>query len=257
MTSIASRRIKGGRGPSANRHPGEEYRDYFRMAVILSVVLHALIFGAFWLESGKRAEKKIQMFSVTVTTLPGPQGGGGHSREIVKNPVKEEKPVPKEEIVKIEKKEVEKKPPEKNKKPEPQKPEVAKVEHKAPEGPGQGPVGGGSKTAKTNAIIGPMAFEGNFDSRYAWYAQVIQRAVERAWRSRVPWDVPARPAIISFVIDSEGNLTQVQIESSSGIGYYDQEALISVRMVRKLQPLPAGLGDALGVRYSFIPKKQG
>ncbi len=255
MTSIASKRIKGGRGPSGNGRPGEEYKDYFRTAVILSVVIHAAIFGIFWLESGRKAFKKVEMFTVTVTTLPGPQGGGGHSREIVKNPVKEKKPAPKEETVKIAKKETEKKPPEK-KKPLPEKPEAAKVQHQAPQGPGQGPVGGGGKI-KPNAIIGPMAFAGNFDSRYAWYAQIIQRAVERAWKERVPWDVPARPAVISFVIDSGGNLTQVQIESSSGIGYYDQEALISVKMVRKLQPLPAGLGDALGVRYSFIPKKQG
>ena len=252
MTSIASKRIKGGRGSSNIRRPDEEYKDYFLAAVILSVFVHAAIFGIFWVESGRKAVKKVEMFSVTVTTLPGPQGGGGHAREIVKNPVREKKTVPKEETVKIEKKETEKK-----KKPLPEKPEAAKVQHQAPLGPGQGPVGGGSRATKPNAIIGPMAFEGNFDSRYAWYAQIIQRAVERAWKERVPWDVPPRPAVISFVIDSEGNLTQVQIESSSGIGYYDQEALISVKMVRKLQPLPAGLGDALGVRYSFIPKKQG
>ncbi len=256
MASIASRRIKGGGGRSGTGRPDEECRDYFLSAVILSVFIHAAIFGVFWVESGRKALKKVEMFSVTVTTLPGPQGGGGHAERIIKNPVREKKPVPKEETVKIAKKETEKKPPEKNKKPLPQKPEVAKVQQQAPEGPGQGPVGGGGRP-KPGAIIGPMAFMGNFDSRYAWYAQIIQRAVERAWRERVPWDVPARPAVISFVIDSDGNLTQVQIESSSGIGYYDQEALISVRMVHKLQPLPAGLGDALGVRYSFIPKKQG
>ena len=252
MTSIASRRIKGGRGPSANRQPGEEYRDYFRTAVILSVVLHALIFGAFWLESGKRAEKKIQMFSVTVTTLPGPQGGGGHSREIVKNPVKEEKPVPKEETVKIEKKEVEKKPPEKNKKPLPSKPEVAKVQHQAPEGPGQGPVGGGSKTTKPNAIIGPVAFEGNF--RDNGYSKMIQGVVDRNWDPPVAWGNKPKTAIISFVIDRSGNITDIKVETSSGVEIYDQKAELALEKIRRLPPPPAGQ-DALKVLYSFIPGK--
>jgi TonB family protein len=253
--NTASRRIKGrgGEKPQWEKFASaEEPGSYLWTAVIVSIALHAAVFGIIWVLPARKAPKALQIFNVTVTTLPGPAGGGGKSHEQVKNPVKKEKPVvPEKEPVKLAKKEVEKKPQEQKKKPEPQKPEVAKIQPKAPEGPGQGPAGGGGK-AKPGAITGPVAFSGNFDS---YYANLIQKAVERIWENRVPWQKPTRPAIISFVIDGAGNITQAQIETSSGIDLYDQQALISVKLVKKLPPPPVGLGDAVGVHYSFIPGK--
>lgn len=253
----ASRRIKGKGGAKPRREKfvsTEEAGNYLWAAVVLSFVLHAAVFGIIWVLPARKAPEALQIFNVTVTTLPGPAGGGGKSHEQVKNPVKEEKPVPEKEPVKLAEKEVEKKPPEQKKKHEPEKPEVAKIPAPAPIGPGQGPAGGGGK-ANTSPITGPVAFQGNFDPKYAWYANMIQKAVERIWGNRVPWQKPTKPAVISFVIDGGGNITQVRIETSSGAELYDQQALISVKMVRKIQPPPAGLGDALGVHYSFIPGK--
>jgi TonB family protein len=254
--NTASRRIKGRGGAKPHREKfasTEEVGNYFWAAVIISIALHAAVFGIIWVLPARKAPKALQIFNVTVTTLPGPAGGGGKSHEQVKNPVKEEKPVLEKEPVKLAKKEVEKKPPEQKKKPEPEKPEVAKIQTPAPAGPGQGPAGGGGK-AKPGAITGPVAFSGNFDS---YYANLIQKKVEGIWENRVPWQKPTKPAVIFFVIDSAGNITQAQIETSSGIDLYDQQALISVKLVKKLPPPPPGLGDALGVHYSFIPGKQG
>jgi len=252
----ATRRIKGKGGAKPQREKlasTEEAGDFFWTAVIISVVLHVAVFGIIWIVPARKAPKALQIFNVTVTTLPGPAGGGGKSHEQVKNPVKEEKPVPEKEPVKLAKKEVEKKPPEQKKEHEPEKPEVAKIQPSAPEGPGQGPAGGGGK-AKPGAITGPVAFSGNFNS---YYANLIQKAVERIWESRVPWQKPTKPAVISFVIDGAGNVTQAQIETSSGIDLYDQQALISVKLVKKLPPPPVGLGDAVGVHYSFVPGAKG
>jgi TonB family protein len=257
--NTASRRIKGKGGAKPQREEfasTEELGNYLWTAVIVSIALHAAVFGIIWVLPARKAPKALQIFNVTVTTLPGPAGGGGKSHEQVKNPVQKEKPVPEKEPVKLAEKEVQKKPPEQKKKHEPEKPEVAKIQPQAPVGPGQGPAGGGGR-AKPGAIVGPVAFQGNFGQKYDWYANMIQAAVERIWEKRVPWNLPTKPAVISFVIDGGGNITQTQIETSSGIELYDQQALISVKMVRKIQPPPPGLGDALGVHYSFIPGKQG
>lgn len=234
----------------------EEVGNYFWAAVIISIVLHAAVFGIIWIVPSRKAPKALQIFNVTVTTLPGPAGGGGKSPEQVKTPVKEEKPVLEKEPVKLAKKEVEKKPPEQKKKHEPEKPEVAKIQPSAPVGPGQGPAGGGGK-AKPSPITGPVAFQGNFDPKYAWYANLIQKAVERNWNPPVSWGIKPTPAIISFVIDGGGNITDARIETSSGFEIYDQKALLAVKLVRKIQPPPAGLGDALGVHYSFVPGEKG
>jgi TonB family protein len=258
--NTASRRIKGKRGASPHGEKfasTEETGSYLWTAVIVSIALHAAVFGIIWVLPARKAPTALQIFNVTVTTLPGPAGGGGKSHEQVKNPVKKEKPVvPEKEPVKLAKKEVEKKPPEQKKKPEPEKPEVAKIQPRAPEGPGQGPAGGGGK-AKPGAITGPVAFQGNFDQRYEWYANLIQHAVERNWSPPVSWGIRPTPAIISFVIDGGGNITDVRVEKSSGYDIYDQKALLAVKLVRRLQPPPAGLGDALGVHYSFIPGEKG
>ena len=170
--NTASRRIKGKGGkPQREKFVStEEAGDFFWTAVIVSIFLHAAVFGIIWTLPARKAPRALQIFNVTVTTLPGPAGGGGKSHEQVKNPVKEEKPVPEKEPVKLAKKEVEKKPPEQKKKHEPEKPEVAKIQAPAPVGPGQGPAGGGGK-AKPGAITGPVAFQGNFDQKYQWYAR--------------------------------------------------------------------------------------
>jgi TonB family protein len=255
--NTASRRIKGRGGEKPQREKFasmEEAANYFWAAVIVSIALHAVVFGIIWVLPARKAPRALQIFNVTVTTLPGPAGGGGKSHEQVKNPVKKEKPVvPEKEPVKLAEKEVEKKPPEQKKKHEPEKPEVAKIQPKAPEGPGQGPAGGGGK-AKPGAIIGPVAFQGNFDS---YYANLIQKAVERNWNQPMSWGMKPTPAIISFVIDGVGNITDVRIEKSSGYEIYDQKAVLAVKMVRKLPPPPVSLGDAVGVHYTFIPGKQG
>ncbi len=112
--NTASRRIKGKGGAKPRREKfasTEEAGDFFWTAVIVSLVLHAAVFGIIWIVPARKAPKALQIFNVTVTTLPGPAGGGGKSHEQVKNPVKEEKPVPEKEPVKLAKKEVEKKPP--------------------------------------------------------------------------------------------------------------------------------------------------
>ena len=243
MANRASRRIK--------RHTSGGPGNLFLKAVLVSVLVHALAVTAiFFLKGRPERHKVVEIFNVTVASLPGPKGGGGTSPEVTK-PEEKEKPL--EEKVRVEKKQVEKKAPETKKK-EPEAPEVKKAPAKAPVGPGQGPIGGGG--SKQGPIMGPVAVEGGVEFPYGWYLTAIQKKVENNWQPPAAWAGQRPVATIMFYVDRQGRVRDARIEKGSGVDPDDQKALIAVKSASPLPALPAGFrGDMLGVHYTFFAQK--
>jgi TonB family protein len=268
MDNTAARRIKG-RGSHKDPYrsiqdPDRLRRPNFLLVLLASLAIHitAVLFALYVPESYKKPQKTIEIFNVTVTTLPGPAGGGGKSEEAVKAPLVIKKAVPKEkEKVVIAKKFVEKKQPAKLKK-EPERLEAKKFIPEAPKGPGQGPAGGGGKPGK---VVGPIAVEGGVDFPYQWYLDALQRKIGDRWRppSRVYRNNPK--VVIRFLIDRMGRIKDVKVDDkggssgrdgSSGMWDLDQSAKRAVTEASPVPPLPAGFpGDSLGVHYTFSPEK--
>jgi TonB family protein len=220
-------------------------------AVIVSVLIHALaLTSVFLIKGGSEKPKVVEIFNVTLAAQPGPKGGGGTSPEAVKPP--EKKPKQEEEKVRIAKKQVEKKA-EPARKIEPDLPEVKNEQPKAPQGPGQGPVGGGG--SKPGLVAGP-AVEGGVEFPYGWYLTALKMSVERNWEPSALPMYGSPKTVITFYIDRQGRVSHAKIDQGSGSELYDQKALIAVKKVTGLQPLPAGFrGDVLIVHYTFIPEK--
>ncbi len=216
------------------------------------MAIHAVVlFALGYFPGGRERRRAVEMFSVTLTELPGPMGGGGESREVVKPPEKQEKkPPPEKETVKVAKKPEEKKPvPEAKKKPE--EPLPAKVPEMS-KGPGQGPVGGGGKKGMTR---GPITLEGGVEFPFGFYLDALQKKVERNWDPPNIRTKDAPKVVVFFLVDRSGNISGVNVETSSGMDLFDQKAVVAVKRSMPLPPLPAGFkGDSLGVHYIFIPE---
>lgn len=268
MDNTATRRIKGrGAHKSPDRHleePERLRRPNFLLVLLVSLAIHAsaVLFAIIVPESYKKPPKSIEIFNVTVTTLPGPAGGGGKSEQVVKAPRVIKKVVPPREQVKIARKYAEKKPPAKAKK-EPERFEVAKIVPPAPKGPGQGPSGGGGKPGK---VVGPIAIEGgNENFPYQWYLDALQRKIGDKWRPPTRAFRNNPKVVIYFQIDKTGHIRGVKVDAkggssgmdgSSGMGDLDLSALRAVTEANPVPPLPAGFtGDSLGVHYTFSPEK--
>ena len=85
---------------------------------------------------------------------------------------------------------------------------------------------------------------GPFGSRFAWYAEILQRAIGEQWR-RALGQVSggaARPVVTSFVIHSTGRIDQVSITASSGNRSLDYSAVRAITNASPVRRLPAGLG---------------
>jgi TonB family protein len=236
----------------------------FLLVLLASLAIHAtaVLFALYIPESYTKPDRSIEIFNVTVTTLPGPAGGGGKSEEAVKAPLVIKKEIPKEkEKVVVAKKFVEKKQPAKAKK-EPERLEAKKFIPEAPKGPGQGPAGGEGKPGK---VVGPIAVEGGVDFPYQWYLEMLRRKIHDRWT------LPSREfrnnpkVVIRFQIDRMGRIRDVKVDDkggssgkdgSSGMWDLDQSAMRAVIEANPVPPLPAGFpGDSLGVHYTFAPEK--
>ncbi|HLB25815.1 MAG TPA: TonB family protein [Nitrospirota bacterium] len=255
MDNTAARRIKGRGAESGPRKKAEHGGPNMLFLVALSLALHAAVLGIIWKAPHKKPAKTIEIFDISVATLPGPAGGGGKSLEELKPPKeKAAEPRPEEEPVKVARKLAETRPPEPRKK-EPQLPEVPEPVWDAPKGPGQGPAGGGKTTG---VVQGPIALEGVSNFPYAWYIDTLRRKISGNWS--VPGGLARnRPlkVVVYFELDRTGRFLNVAVEKSSGVTVLDQSALRAVFDSKKMPELPAGFpGDSLGVHYTFVPEKQ-
>jgi TonB family protein len=212
--------------------------------------VHAVFLGSFWLlQKPVKEHKTIEIINVSVTSLPGPAGGGGESEEI-KPPPKEIKneEIPEKEQVKVASKPVEKKLTEPLKKPETETPKVAQD---APKGPGQGPVGGGKNTEA--AVEGPVAEAGVDLPVLRGYLDRIKRKVDRDWKAPAIVAKTTPKTVISFRISRNGKISDIMLEKPSGNVVLDNSAIGMIRALNNLGPLPSAYdGNSLGIHYTFI-----
>jgi TonB family protein len=93
--------------------------------------------------------------------------------------------------------------------------------------------------------------EGDF--RFAYYLAALRNKIGSRWVPPQGMNTgrPVR-AVLHFRIGRDGQVSQTQVETSSGYGFYDQTALRALLSATPLPPLPAGYTDQyLGVHFAF------
>jgi len=170
-------------------------------------------------------------------------------------PPKPKPPTPKpakEEVPALPEKPDKKKP--EKPKPEPPRPAATGTGHNpagtAPHGEANGEAG--RKGAPTGNPLGTTAFGSqiagldNPDFKFGYYIDQLLSAIDSKWvRPPLGNDVKA---IISFRIQRDGSLTDLQVAQSSGYNSFDLAALRAVQNASPFAPLPrAYRNDSLGV----------
>jgi protein TonB len=104
--------------------------------------------------------------------------------------------------------------------------------------------------APTEVEIGAGSVSGNFE--FGYYLVALRNAIQRAWApprgaaTGHPLDAKVR-----FTVHREGQVTDIEVERSSGLSYFDQAAFAAVRNAA-LPPLPRGYeSDELVVHFGF------
>jgi periplasmic protein TonB len=152
--------------------------------------------------------------------------------------------------------------PEKPDKKKPEKPKPEKPRPAAATGTGNNPAGtaqqgeangeAGRRGAPTGNPLGTTAFGSqiagldNPDFKFGYYIDQLLSAIDSKWvRPPLGNDVKA---VISFRIQRDGSLTDLQVAQSSGYNSFDLAALRAVQNASPFAPLPrAYRNDSLGV----------
>jgi periplasmic protein TonB len=170
-------------------------------------------------------------------------------------PAAEERPAPKpvkEEVPALPEKPDKKKP----EKPKPEKPRPAATgtgnnpAGTAPQGEANGEAG--RRGAPTGNPLGTTAFGSqiagldNPDFKFGYYIDQLLSAIDSKW-ARPPLGNDVK-AVLSFRIQRDGSLTDLQVAQSSGYNSFDLAALRAVQNASPFAPLPrAYRNDSLGV----------
>jgi TonB family protein len=109
-------------------------------------------------------------------------------------------------------------------------------------------LGGDGSPGLTNFGASVSGFDADFP--FAYYAEQIQSLIGANWLKP---DVPGGTAcVVSFLIHRSGQVTDVKVETPSGLGFYDRAATRSIYAANPLPPLPPEFRrDELGVHIRF------
>jgi protein TonB len=92
----------------------------------------------------------------------------------------------------------------------------------------------------------------NFE--FTYYLLVIRNRIAAVWAppaGLTPGGQQVR-AVVFFRINRSGELSEVRLERSSGIAFFDQSALRAVTLSGPMPPLPLGFSAPdLGVHFGF------
>ena len=113
---------------------------------------------------------------------------------------------------------------------------------------GNGGLGGDGSPGLTNFGASLSGFDADFP--FAYYAEQIQALIGANWLKP---DVPEGTAcVVTFRIHRSGQVTDVQVETPSGLGFYDRAATRSIYSANPLPPLPPEFrSEQLGVHIRF------
>jgi len=95
---------------------------------------------------------------------------------------------------------------------------------------------------------GPGAGLGGLPSQFGWYYQMIKVRMDEAWQQP---SLQGHLSCVVFIrIQRDGTISNVWFERKSGDVVMDESVLSAVNTVRRLAPLPQGLGNGA---YADIP----
>jgi TonB family protein len=108
--------------------------------------------------------------------------------------------------------------------------------------------GGDGTPGLTNFGASVSGFDSDFP--FAYYAEQLQALIGANWLKP---DAPAGTAcVVTFRIQRSGQVTDVKIETPSGLAFYDRAASRSIYSANPLPPLPPEFRrDELGVHIRF------
>lgn len=109
-------------------------------------------------------------------------------------------------------------------------------------------LGGNGSPGLTNFGASVSGFDADFP--FAYYAEQIQALIGANWlKPDVP---PGTACVVTFRIQRSGQVTDVRIETPSGLSFYDRAATRSIYSANPLPPLPPEFRrDELGVHIRF------
>lgn len=109
-------------------------------------------------------------------------------------------------------------------------------------------LGGNGAPGLTNFGASVSGFDADFP--FAYYAEQIQALIGANWlKPDVP---PGTACVVTFRIQRSGQVTDIRVETPSGLGHYDRAATRSIYSANPLPPLPPEFRrDELGVHIRF------
>jgi periplasmic protein TonB len=96
--------------------------------------------------------------------------------------------------------------------------------------------------------------DGTFGNRYGWYVDAITRRISQNWlQSLVDQKIHTAPRVyMSFDIERNGSISNVEIKQPSGIPTLDRSAQRAILVSNPLPPLPADYrGGSVNVSFYF------
>lgn len=249
---------------SAVRRPG------LRGSLIASLVLHACLVALLFAGApgpSRRAVKAEKVYTVNLASLP--RSGGGpvvtaaepKGRPPRPTTQRVRKPPPEDEKPKVNPEKPKRKKPEEPK-PEPPPPiksnePATQASEPAPAGTPTGterPAGAGLGLPSGGSGIGLSGAGTDTDFPFTYYLIAVRNKIANQWSppKGVSSGGAALRSTLYFRILRGGTVTDVAVEQSSGVGFYDQSALRAVQAAMPLPPLPEEFPDEyLGVHFDF------
>ena len=144
--------------------------------------------------------------------------------------------------------------------PEPKEPEKPKEEPKPkviepePEPSDETPAEDDVPDAPAEPVVsGPSVASTDVDFPFAWYLSRVQGQISRNWRPRQMGfrNDAVVSCMVHFAIGRAGNVSQVTLTESSGVGVFDREALRVIQRSRFPQLPPRYSHSSLGITVRF------
>ena len=114
--------------------------------------------------------------------------------------------------------------------------------------PSAGGVPNGEAAGTSNFGASVSAFDSDFP--FAYYVEQLQSLIGANWlKPNVP---DGTACVVTFQVQRSGQVTDVRVETPSGLPYYDRAATRSLYAANPLPPLPPEFkGERLGVHLRF------
>ncbi len=230
------------------------------LTAILSISAHAAFVVALILVSRPRPRtlplfealpvRVVSPGSLGRRTAPRPAPAAEKARPAIEKLQKDDTPKPSEKALPLPKAAKEKPRPA----PKPERSATAPAPSEEgvelPSAGGNGAAGSGSGSDATGLSFGASLAGFDADFPYAYYAEQLQSLIGANWfKPNVP---DGTACVISFSIQRSGQVTDVKVEESSGLPYYDRAATRAIYSANPLPPLPREFQrEVLGVHIKF------